>query len=245
MSHAHHHAAGAGATCSADLRYDILRRVPFFSHLNATEVAEIDERFHERGAEPDEPIFTAGDPARELFIVARGELKWSRFTPQGQNVLLDVLVPGEFFGSLPLLGDDVHPDSVRAHSAACVLRADAADVRDILDRYPGVALRVLEHVARRLRDAQEQIRHLSASRAEGRLAAILVRLAAKLGRDGAEEARVPLSQQDLAEMSGTTLETVNRTLRRFRDDGLVRTGRGSVSVRDAAGLAEIADRIDP
>lgn len=234
----------AGHVCSPALRLDILGRVPFFAHLGPTDLEAINERFKERGFTPGETVFAAGDPVDSLFIVATGELKWQHHTPQGQNVLLDVLIPGEFFGDLPILGHEVQSETVTAHTACCVLSAGADDVRGILDRYPGVAVRVLEHVARRLREAHEQIRHLAASTAEGRLAAILVRLATKLRETpGADEAKVPLSQQDLAEMAGTTLETVNRTLRRFRDDGWVATGRGYVVVRDADALHAASERL--
>ena len=231
-----------GAACSPSLRLEILGGVPFFADLPPDDLEEVDASFHERGYGAGEPVFTAGDPADELFVVARGDLKWVRHTAEGRDVLLDMLVPGEFFGSLPLLGDDVHRDTVRAHTPCCVLAVPADDFQAVLRRYPPVALRVLDHVAQRLREAQDHIRHLSASTADARIAAILLRLADKLGEQGSGgDVVVPLSQQDLAEMAGTTLETVNRTLRGFRDAGAVATGRGRVIVSDAAALARAAD----
>ena len=227
--------------CSPSLRLEILGGVPFFRDLQPDDLAEVDAKFHERGYAAGEPVFAAGDPADELFVVARGELKWVRHTAEGRDVLLDMLVPGEFFGSLPLLGDDVHPDTVRAQTACCVLAVAAADFQAVLRRYPPVALRVLEHVAQRLREAQDHIRHLSASTADRRIAAILLRLADKLGEQAPGGGVViPLSQQDLAEMAGTTLETVNRTLKDFREAGAVATGRGRIVVSHVGALARVA-----
>jgi CRP-like cAMP-binding protein len=229
--------------CSVELRLDILARVPFFASLSGEEMAGVNRLFREQGNTPGETIYLAGDPATRLYVVASGKVKLIRHTLSGQDVLLDVLTPGEFFGSLAALGDDVYPDTAQAQTAACVLGIGADEFRAILRAYPAVAVAVLDMVAGRLTAAHEMVRQLSAHSVERRIAYTLLKLAEKLGeeRDVGLLIQMPLSREDLAGMTGTTLETASRVMSLFQKGGLVRSGRGWVAIADGAGLRAVAE----
>lgn len=230
-------------TCSIDLRLDILRRTPFFAALSLEELAQVNQVFHEHGYEPGETVYAAGTPAEWLCVVATGKVKIVRPTPQGQNVLLDIVTPGEFFGSLSVLGDRQYGDSAEAQTMCCVLSVAAPDFQAILQRYPPVTLAVLDLVAARLAEAHELVEQNSSQSVERRIAAVLLKLGEKLGeqREGDLLIQMPLSRQDLAEMAGTTIETASRVMSRFRKDGLVRSGRRWVALVDRERLAAIAN----
>ena len=232
----------APETCSVDLRLEILSRVPFFAGLSEKEIAEVNRRFHEVGFTPGETIYFSSDPADHLYVIASGRVKLLRHSFSGKNVLLELLVPGDFFGSLSSLGNEVYPDTAQAQTSACVLAINAEEFRLVLDRYPAVALKVLDVMAERLQAAHEMVRQLSVHSVERRLAFTLLRLAEKLGKE--QEVgwliQAPLSRDDLAEMTGTTTESASRVMSQFQKEGLIRSGRQWIAITDREGLQSAA-----
>lgn len=228
--------------CSIHTRQKILSQVPFFTHLAAEELAKVNEMFQEQGYSPGESIYFAGDPATHLYVVAVGKIKLIRHTLSGQDILLDILRPGEFFGSLAVLGDEEYQDTAQAQTNCCVLAVTAKSFQTILERYPPVVLSALNIVSQRLKEAQETVLQLSAHSVEQRIASVLLKLAEKVGEWQAEGLliQMPLSRQDLAEMTGTTTETASRVMSQFQKDGFIRTGRQWVAITDYDGLSAIA-----
>lgn len=230
------------ATCTFERRLEVLQHVPFFSALPLETIEAINSRFRARDFMPDEVVYFAGDPAAHLYVVAVGNVKLVRHSPSGQDVTLDVLAPGDFFGSLALLGDRHYPDTAQAQTPCCLLELDASDFKAILESHPSVTLKVLELVAGRLVDAHEVIHHLSASPVEARVAAALTRLAERFGEQRPEGLviQMPLSRQDVAELTGMTTETVSRVMSRLRKQGVIDSGREWVSITDPDRLRDIA-----
>jgi CRP-like cAMP-binding protein len=229
--------------CTLDVRLQVLHQVPFFADLSHTQIAEINRVFMAEGYSADETIYVAGDAANRLYVVATGKVKLLRHTLVGQDVLLDILAPGEFFGSLAALGTEAYPDTAQAQTGCCVLSIAGDEFQNILQHYPMVALRVLTLIAERLKAAHETIRQLSAHSAEQRIAAILLKLAEKVGEAGEKGIliQMPLSRQDIAALTGTTSETASRILSQFRKEKLINSGRQWIAVTDQEGLAALAE----
>ena len=228
--------------CTPALRLRILKGLPFFSGLGEAEVSRLSASFGERGFEPGQIITMPGEPASRLYVVTHGNLVILRPMPSGQDVLLALLSRGDFFGSLAPHTDPPCPDLVRARTAGCLLTIPAPQFRRILESHSSVALKVLEITAERLRETREMIEQLSARTVEERIAHTLLRLAGKLGSRGPGGVLIqaPLSQEDLAAMTGTTPESVSRAMGRFRQAGWVETGRRWVRIRDPRGLGRAA-----
>ncbi len=228
--------------CSIDVRLRILSQVPFFAGLKEEEIVEINQRFREHGFSAEETIYFAGDPATHLYVVADGRVKLMRHTASGKEVLLELLTPGEFFGSLSSAEADEYADTAIAQTPACVLEIEKPSFRGLLARYPSVALKVLEIISERLQAAQEQVRQLSAFSVEKRIAATLVKLGDKFGEQ--QEVglliQVPLSRDDLAQMTGTTTETASRVMSVLQKEGLIESGRQWVAIADYEGLKALA-----
>jgi CRP-like cAMP-binding protein len=227
--------------CSVHTRYKVLSQVPFFRMLSAQDISEINKLFQEQGYRPGQPIYFAGDPAARLYIVAVGKVKLLRHTTSGQDVVLDILIPGEFFGTLSVLGQAEYPETAQAQTDCCILGIDAADFQTILRRHPPVTLTALEIIGQRLKAAHETIQQLSAYPVEKRIAFTLLKLADKVGQRQVEGLllQIPLSRQDIAEMTGTTLETASRVMSQFQKDDLIRTGRQWVAITHYAELAAL------
>ena len=229
-------------SCSVDLRLSILKQLPFFAELTQADMQVINQQFREYGYQAGETIYHSGDRAANLYVVAAGKIKLLRHTPSGQDVLLDILAPGDFFGSLTTASNEVLPDTAQAQTAACVLAITSKQFRELLRQYAGVAVAVLDITAARLQEAQESVQQLSAYPVEQRLAVTLIKLVDKLGEPNELGLliQMPLSREDLAQMIGSTTETVSRTMSQFQKEGLIQSGRQWVAVSDRSRLEQIA-----
>ena len=107
--------------CTLPRRLGVLHQTPFFARLAADAISEISRFFREKAFAAGQTIYTAGDQAVSLYVVAVGKVKLARMTETGKTVVLGVIGPGEFFGSLSALGDRAYADSAVAHTACCVL----------------------------------------------------------------------------------------------------------------------------
>jgi len=201
-------------------------------------MSSISGLFHEKAYSAGQTIYIAGDPAANLYVVAVGKVKLQRATAAAKTVVIGIISPGDFFGSLSDLGDRTYPDTAVAHTDCCLLAIDGADFRAILRRYPAVANAALDMVSARLHSMHELVEQLSAHPVEQRIASTLRALAGRLGekRGNSVLIQMPLSRQDLAEMTGTTPETASRVLTQFRRSGLIRSGRRWVAILDQARL---------
>ena len=233
--------------CTVDLRLRLLGGLPFFAQLSEQELAAINQKFREVGYLPNDFIYHAGDPAARLFVVAEGLIKVFQTAANGRSVLLDLLASGEFFGSLSIAGTPAYPDTTQAHSPACVLSISAEDFRQILDQLPRVAMKVLDALAQRLQAANERVFLISSAPVEKRVAVTLLKLAAKLGRQDRLGLLIetPLSRENLADMTGSTPESVSRVVSQFQKAGWIATGRQWIALQDPPALQAIVDRLDP
>lgn len=229
--------------CSVDLRLQILGNLPFFADLQTDEIERANRLFIEKGYAQGEPIFYGGDPAAQLFVIADGHVKLMQSTFSGQNVMLDVLSQGDFFGSLLPQAGEEYSETAIAQTPCCLLSIQSQDFTKLLEQHPSVSLRVIEKMAQRLQEANQMIRRLSAQSVEGRMAHILLKLGEKLGQPQAVGLliQLPLSRADLAEMAGSTTETASRVLSRFQKEKLIESGRGWVALKDPAGLQKYQD----
>lgn len=233
------------AVCSLEYRLKIIGRLPFFKHLPADAISRINSLFHDFDVSAEEHIYFEGDEADHLYLVAMGKVKLVRDTGAGREVLLDVLHGGDHFGSLSTLGGRVHTETAIAQTDCCILRISAAGFDRILAEYPDVTRKVLEAVGQRLAESQEVIKQLSTYTAEQRIASALMRLADKLGERRGEGVliQLPFSRQDLAGMTGSTVETVSRVMSRFAENGWIKTGRKWVTILNPKRLEELAKKM--
>lgn len=227
--------------CDPSLRLRILRSVPFFQDVSDEQLAEINTQFREQGYEPGEFIYFAGDPATRLLVLAEGRVRLLRDTPQGKQIMLDLLVPGETLGELTGREDQLYPDTAQAVTPVCALAISVENLRKLLAQYPSVALRVLDTVHQRLLEAQETIRQISAQTAEQRVAYLLLKLAGKLGQQ--QEVglliQTPLTRDDIAEMVAITPETASRVISSFEKQGWIETGRQWIALANLPALQEL------
>lgn len=229
------------AVCSLEYRLKIISRLPFFRHLSPEAIVEINRLFDDRDIAAEQAIYFEGDPGQYLYLVAIGKVKLLRHASTGREVLLDILRGGEYFGSLPILSLQAYTETAVAQTDGCILQISTGNFEKVLGRYPDVTIKLLKAVGQRLEESQEIVKQLSTYTVEQRIAASLVRLAKKIGEESGERVliQLPLSRQDLAAMTGATIETVSRVMSRFAATGLISTGRKWVAVNNLADLEQI------
>ncbi|MEX2445584.1 MAG: Crp/Fnr family transcriptional regulator [Alkalispirochaeta sp.] len=227
-------------SCTVDLRHRLLEETPLFSEVPSGAITTINTRFTDTGYTAGETIIHEGDAAERFYVVAMGVVTLSRATEAGETILLDVLISGESFGSIAGYGPPYYSAGASARSTVCALSIDGGGFRSIIAEHSSVALRTIETLSQRLYQAEEMATQLGSAAAEARIAHILLRLAAKLGRpwNGGTLINAPLTREDLASMAGTTTETCSRVISSFRREGSINSGRGWIAVMNPEALRE-------
>jgi len=153
--------------------------------------------------------------------MSSGSVKVTRLSGEGREVILAILGEGDFFGEMSLLDGEGRSANIVSINDSEVLTLTRGDFLDILETFPKIAISFLEELARRLRKSDQQIESLSLADADQRIGMVLVRLAEELGtiKQGNVSIKNFPFQQDIANMAGTSRETVSRTLRVLEDNG--------------------------
>jgi CRP/FNR family cyclic AMP-dependent transcriptional regulator len=205
---------------------------PLLAGLPPEDVRELLSIARRRSFGKGEVVFHRDDPAESLHLVVRGRFGARVLTPLGDSVLLDVVGPGEAFGELALLlpgsRRSATVSALEAGETRSVFRDDFAALRRT---HPGVTDVLLRLLAEQLGRATDRLVEAHYVDAETRVRRRLVELSAAYGSDV-----VPLTQEDLASMAGTSRATVNRVLREEEGRGVVALGRGRTTIVDLAAL---------
>jgi CRP-like cAMP-binding protein len=192
-------------------------------------------------------FFFQDAPAVRLYVLLAGRVKFTQVTVTGQQVLVRVSGPGEVFGTVAALGDAVYAASAQAVGPCAALGWESAVISGLMEQYPRLAVNALRFLAGRVREFQDRSRELATERAEQRVAHALLRLAAQLGRTVPQGLLLdlPLTRQDIAELTGTTLFTASRILRRWEQHGLIASARAQIVIRDLPALRRLTDPPPP
>ncbi|MBC8504864.1 MAG: Crp/Fnr family transcriptional regulator [Anaerolineales bacterium] len=187
--------------------------------------------------------FMEEDPANTAYVLIEGKVKLTQITPDGQQVILGYLVPGRVFGIIAILKKVTYPVSAEAVGKCRALAWDRPTMNGLMEQSPRLALNALRIMAGQIREFQNRVRELSTQRVEQRVARAVLRLARQSGRKTEQGVLIdlPLSRQDLAEMTGTTLFTVSRVFKEWEKRGLVASKRQQVTILIPHGLVMIAE----
>jgi len=196
-----------------------------------------------RRLESGDLVFTQGEEARHFFVLLDGRLKVTQATPTGEQIVVRHVVPGEVFGIARAIRRSDYPGTAVAVTESLALAWPSAQWDGFVADNPSLAVNALQTVGQRLQDAHSRIRELSTEEVERRVAHAILRLMQQAGRKTGDGIAIdlPLTRQDLAEMSGTTLHTVSRLLSAWHEKGLVAGGRRQVTVTDPHRLFMLAE----
>ncbi len=225
--------------------HSILQDIGVFQGLDRPAEDEVLERAHLRHVEKGEAVFHEGDEARTFFVLLDGRIKAVRTTADGEKVVLHVINPGEFFGCMALTGGQLYPGTAEALTESVIISWDVDTLRGLVNRHPGIAIKALATMGRRMSESNDRVAQLQTERAERRIAHALLRLVRHAGKrsDAGVAIDFPLTRQDLAQMAGVTLHTASRTLALWESQGILAGGRAAVTVLQPHALVAIAQEL--
>ena len=211
---------------------DHLRNVPIFTDLSDSDLNRIASKMVSRDYEKGQMILLEESTGETFFIITSGTVKVTRLSDDGREVILALLGESDFFGEMSLLDGEGRSANIVANEDAEVMTLSRRDFLECLETYPKIAISLLEELAVRLRKSDQQIESLSLSDSEQRIGITLIRLAEERGtikRGDVMVQNLPY-QQDIANMAGTSRETVSRTLKLLEDKKLVKRNGSDITI---------------
>jgi CRP/FNR family transcriptional regulator len=226
---------------AADIDQALLKS-PIFSRLGPDDRRRLAEVTRLQTYRRGELVFAEGDAAELFCIVARGRIKVFKMTPAGKDVILDIFGPGEPLGAVAAYDGHPFPASAMAIEDSQVLEVPRSAFFALLEQHPTLVRGLLAGLTHRLAELAFRLTELTGGRVEPRFARLFLKLSQEQGRAerGGLFIPVPLSRQELADMTGTTIETSIRIMSRWGKRRVVITEKDGFLVLDAAELETLS-----
>jgi len=222
----------------------LLRSIPLFAGLTASEMSKIAGLAKVRTYPARTIVVAQGEPATALFAIVHGRLKVVSSGPDGKDTVLGIMAEGEVFGEVALLDGGKRSATCTTIEPCELLVVDRTAFVGLLESSPKLAIELLQVLARRLRRLSQRSEDTAFLEVPARLARTLLDLAARFGERQKEDAGIVialrLSQQELGELVGATRESVNKHLNEWTRQGFVKVQEGRVWISDAEPLRTIA-----
>ncbi len=225
----------------------LLAASEIFRGIDEETMAAIYQAAYRRRIRAHEYFFHQDEEATAFYVVLEGRARLVQLTPEGHQVIIRYVSPGDGIGIIVAISELPYPLSAEAVTDCLALAWDRETTLHFMESNAVMAMNGMRMVASRFRDLQRRYRELATERVERRVARTLLRLTRQTGKRTSEGVLLdlPLSRQDLGELTGTTLYTVSRILSRWEQDGLITTGRERVVVCKPHSLVAIAEDLPP
>jgi CRP/FNR family transcriptional regulator, nitrogen oxide reductase regulator len=236
-------AAALGKRCMATVDSSLVAHLPMFAGFGPDELADILREARSTRYAKTSTVFEQGQDAHSFFLLLHGHIRAAKTTPAGEQVVVRYVAPGEIFGVAPAIGLARYPATATAVDDSVVLSWPATAWPRLVARFPALAANTLQAVGSRLQESHTRVVEMSTQQVEQRIAHALLRLAKQSGRklDRGVEIDFPISRQDIAQMTGTTLHTVSRILSGWEQLGLIESGRQRIVLREPHKIFVLAE----
>ncbi|MBF2051876.1 MAG: Crp/Fnr family transcriptional regulator [Candidatus Sericytochromatia bacterium] len=226
----------------ADLEAKIqfLRRVPIFGALNEDSMQRIASIMLEKSYSRKSIVFHEGDHGDTLYIIKSGRVKIAKVAIDGREKTLTIMQPGDFFGEMAIF--DNLPRSATAEAIDNDVRLFGLNKKDferLVHEYPSIALRIMKDLTRRIRQINQQIEDLAFKDVHGRVSSTLFQLLETEEQIRGQQLNcLRMTHQDLANMVGSSRETVTRALNRLQNEGIISISHQQIEILDREYLAD-------
>lgn len=226
------------ALSDPELKAGLLREVDLFDGMTPSQLKEISRTLPMSTCHVGGLVTSPEDVDERLYIVKRGRLRLYRLTPDGKQLTLDILDKGRVFGRMSWLGQEVSDVYAEAVEDALVCSFTRSELSRLVDRFPAVGLNIIRYLAERLTVSEREREIMAFRSVEERLAARLLDLADRFGvpADAGIEIDARLTQQELADMIGTSRETLALTVSSLRERGILDMRQQRVVINDLEAL---------
>jgi CRP/FNR family transcriptional regulator len=223
------------------VRLDSLRNVPLFRDFDETELTQVAGLVTTHRYTKHQTIFREGDPGQSFYLILSGSVAVVRIASDGRETILSILKERDFFGEMSVFDTSVRAAGVRTMTDAEVGVIERDDFLALIDKTPRIGRLLVIALSERLRAANKLIAATTSQDIRARLASLLLNLMQNFGEPVSTGTRISLrlTNQEMANMIGTTRETVNRTLNRFWDERLIDMRTAHVIVAEPEKLRAI------
>ena len=215
----------------------MFRRVSPGDRQHVLEVARV--QHFARGA----PIFQEGDPAETFLAIIEGRVKVFKSTPAGKEIILEIFGKGDPLGATAVYESRNLPASAIALEDTECLAIGRTDFFALLERHPAIVRALLAGITMRLIELTKRLAELTSGRVDARIARLLLKLASQIGKTdrGGTFIAMPLTRQELADLTGTTVETAIRTMSQWQKEDVVRTEKDGFVILNQGILESAAE----
>jgi CRP/FNR family transcriptional regulator, cyclic AMP receptor protein len=227
----------------AELKAGLLREVDLFAGLAPAQLKEISQTLPMTACQVGGLVTSPDEDDERLYIVKRGRVRLYRLTPDGKQLTLDILDKGRIVGRMSWLGQELNEVYAEAVEDALICSFTPDELRRLIDRYPSIGVNIIRYLSDRLTVSEREREVMAYRSVEQRLAARLLELLDRFGvpEDGGMAIDARLTQQELADMIGTTRETLAQTVSRLRERGVLQMSNQRVVIQDRDTLEELAE----
>ena len=206
-----------------------------FGSLSEKEKSKVLSISVQKEFERGDIVVQEGDKSSFVFIVMEGQVKATRFTSDGREIILEIFGQCEMIGQVAAISGEPYYFTAIALSHTTVNMIKKEDFMELLRQNPGISAKSFMALGKRLRAAQAKIEEFVSDKVEQRIAKLLVALSDRMGTE------IPFTRQEIANMVGTTIETAIRVTSRFKEAKVIKTTRGKIQIIDKQKLALLAD----
>ena len=219
-----------------------LNKIDLFKNLSDEDFKELEPYLTTTLYKKKDDIFNEGDAPEWFYIVATGKIKITKISQDGKEIILEIISPNEIFGGVAVLRNFPYPANAVAMEDSEVVKISRKNLMRLIDRFPNLMYLIALHLGDRMKSSYDSLKNIALDRVEARIAALLLKLANKIGLETEEGLVIDmrLTKQDVADMVGTTVETSIRTFSKFKKQGLVADADGKIIIKDKEGLSELS-----
>lgn len=228
----------------ATIDTSLVAKLPLFAGLSPAELDAVLQEARSIRVPKSGHVFEQGEDAHSFFVLLHGHVRASKVTPTGEQIVVRYVAPGETFGVATAIGLNRYPATATAVDDSIVLSWPTGAWPRLVERYPALAANTLRTVGGRLQETHSRVIEMSTQQVEQRVAHALLRLAKQSGRkvESGVQIDFPISRQDIAQMTGSTLHTISRLLSSWEQKGLIESGRQKIILREPHQLVVLADQ---
>jgi len=211
-----------------------LKAIPLFRDFNEGQIDAIHEVVSNQHVGRHQFVVREGDPGETFYLIVEGSVAVCRIAADGRETILSILKEGDFFGEMSILDSSLRSASIKTLTEVELGIIKRDDFLELLDNNPQIGRLLVIELSERLRAANQLIAATTSQDIRSRLASLLLNLSENFGEQTDNGIRISLrlTNQEMANMIGTTRETVNRTLNRFWDDRMIDMKTSHVVVVD-------------
>jgi CRP-like cAMP-binding protein len=219
-----------------NIKIRALSEIEIFQDLTEQDMAQMDRTTTMSTCDPGRVFYGPEEAGEVLFLLKKGRVQLYRLSPEGKKLVVSILEPGAIFGEMSLIGQGMHNTFAEAIEECTLCVMSRLDVEQLLVNKPQVSLRIMEVMARRLKEAESNLEDMAFKSIPARLASLLIKLSASQSTNGDVDG---YTHQDLAEMIGTYRETTTQTLNDFKNQGWINIERKRIEILDQPALENL------